>query len=158
MERGEKVKLNSTRDKTIPWNWSKNLIQARRIFQTELELIFLIQFLIPIPEANISNRRYWNKEEIKIIKQRMTQTIFKCFANLLHSSILSNQERIGLHYSLNEHFFLLILERGLHYKHKLHKLLPFDLGEGTPLQQLASTQLHHFKHTCLNCNEMNEDS
>ena len=58
MERGEQVKPNSTRDNTIPQNWNKNLIQARRLFQTELEL----KFLIPIPEANISNRRYWNKE------------------------------------------------------------------------------------------------
>ena len=75
----------------------------------------------------------------------MTQTIFKCFAVLLHSSILSNQERIGLHYSLSVHFFLLILERGLHYKHKLHKLLPFDLGEGTSLTRISFTQTNTFQ-------------
>ena len=98
----------------------------------------------------------------------MTQIIFKCFADLLHSSILSNQERIGLHYSLSVHFFILILERGLHYKHKLHKLLPFDLREGTPLtcpsffllmlerglhfQELTSHKPTLFKLTCLNYN------
>ena len=87
----------------------------------------------------------------------MTQTIFKCFTDLLLSSILSNQERIVLHYSLIVHFFLLILERGLHYKPKLHKLLPFDLGEGTPLQQSALHKLTLFKHTCLNYNTVYED-
>ena len=71
--------------------------------------------------------------------QRMTQTTFKCFADLLHSCILPNQERIGLYYFLSVHFLLLILERGLH------------------LQGLASLKLTLFKHTCLDYNTVNED-
>ena len=107
-----------------------------------------------------------------MIKQRMTQMIFKCFADLLHSSILSNQERIGLHYSSRVHFFLLILERGLHLQTQAcsfwswrgdstyeHTLLPFDVGEGTPLTRTSFTQANTLQAHLLELQHtMHEDS
>ena len=79
VERGEQVKPNSTRDNTIPWNWNNNLIQVRRLFQTELELVFLIQFLIPNP------RRIYQTEGIGI-RNKTNNKVNKNINNFLSAS------------------------------------------------------------------------